>query len=188
MSDVELEVAKGSIHFRGRGPQEWVEEQFSKFFATDSFREKASDVFGNDGSDLALPVQSDAPPSPGDKTRWMLQQRVAQDQLDQLFHRDGENYHFIAPSMVGANNKDRSINAYVLTGLRSVLLGRGGRFTDEEARAICIQYGVYDPNNHSKLLNSLRPEITGHKASGWQLTARGLIKAGELVRQLAGNQ
>ena len=183
MNDVELEVSKGSLRFRGRGPQEWVEAQFAKLFS-DIAREAGSDEHagddeGNQSENLIGQSQG------GDrKARWMAQQNVTQDQIDHVFHFNGTDLDFIVSTIPGASNKDRSINIYILVGLRNTLVGKEGRFTDDEARGICTQYGVYDKNNHAKVLNSLKPEITGSKGTGWQLTAPGLAKAALLVKQM----
>src|SRR5207247_6508347 len=112
---------------------------------------------------------------------------VTQDQLDHVFHRTEAGVEFIAPALPGATTKERAINAYILTGLRNLLGGGDGQFADDEARQVCTQYGAYDPNNHSKVLGTLKPEVTGNKSSGWGLTAPGRLKAAQLVKALAPN-
>jgi hypothetical protein len=183
MNDVELEVSRGSLRFRGRGPREWVEAQFAKIFTSDF--ERRADPAAAEQAQAAENDTSSGSGAADRGKRWMQHHQVTQEQLDHVFHLNGSEIHLIAPALPGGSNKDKCINAYILAGLRSVLMGEEGRFTDDEARDVCTHYGAYDQNNHSRVLNSLKPAVAGGKTEGWRLTAPGMAKAAGLVKQLA---
>src|SRR5262245_33425634 len=80
----------------------------------------------------------------------------------------------------GKNKKEKTINAYVLTGAASLLSSGEPTFTDKSAREVCSDAGCYDANNHAHNLDGKGNLFSGSKKTGWTLTAPGLTHAATL--------
>jgi len=115
---------------------------------------------------------------------WLKQNQLTTDELQQVFHFDGENVEVIAAELPGGNAKEKVRNAYVLIGAANLLSSGDPKFDDKSARAYCEQHGVYDSTNHTKYVKGGN-ELTGDKAKGWTLTNPGLKRAASLVREIA---
>jgi hypothetical protein len=114
---------------------------------------------------------------------WMSQHGVSPVELQQIFHvADGEVE--VIATVPGRNKKDQTYNAYVLTGLSQLLATGAPAFTDKAARALCEASGCYDSANHAAHLKDKGNEFTGSKDKGWTLTAPGLKRAAELIKEL----
>jgi formylmethanofuran dehydrogenase subunit E-like metal-binding protein len=114
---------------------------------------------------------------------WMSQHGVSAVELQQIFHVAGGEVEVIA-AMPGRNKKDQTYNAYVLTGLGQLLATGAAAFTDKAARALCEVSGCYDSANHATHMKDKGNEFTGSKDKGWMLTAPGLKRAAELIKEL----
>jgi hypothetical protein len=77
-------------------------------------------------------------------------------------------------------------NAYVVSGISQLLLKGEPSFTDKDARTLCERSGCYDSANHSAHLKDRGNEFSGSKDKGWTLTAPGLKRAAELLKQMQG--
>jgi hypothetical protein len=114
---------------------------------------------------------------------WMSQNGVSAGQLQQTFHMVNGEAEVIA-TVPGRNKKEQTYNAYILTGLGQLLLTGSAAFTDKAARSLCESSGCYDSANHAAHLKDKGNEFTGSKDKGWTLTAPGLKRAAELVKDL----
>jgi hypothetical protein len=113
---------------------------------------------------------------------WMRQNSVTADQLSLVFH-SGE---LIAHDIPGSGKREKTLSAYILTGVGQLLQTGEPRFTDETARQACEQHGCLDSNNHSQTINKKRGNaFTGSVKNGWQLTTPGLKTGADLVKQIA---
>lgn len=128
----------------------------------------------DDGSSLPVKVRT-----------WMSQNQVTKEQLDQVFHIDGETVDVIAATIPGKNAKLQSLNAYVLTGLARMLVTGDPTFDDNSARAVCQSGGFHDATNHARILKDKGSDFTGTKDKGWTVTSPGLKKAAALVKEIA---
>jgi hypothetical protein len=115
---------------------------------------------------------------------WMKQNGISAEELQQVFHLAEDGCEFIAAHVPGKNKKEQTYNAYVLTGLAQLVFAGNPAFQDKRARALCETFGCYDSANHSAYLRDRGNEFTGTKDKGWTLTAPGLKRAAELVREL----
>jgi hypothetical protein len=116
--------------------------------------------------------------------KWMEQYGVSSDEMDHAFDFNGGGCEII--DVPGSNKKEKTLNAYVLTGLgRFLTTGQRG-FDDATARAVCEKVGCYDAPNHASTLKSPHPEFTGEKKKGYSLTNPGIRRGAELVKQIAG--
>jgi hypothetical protein len=107
---------------------------------------------------------------------------VSAEQLAHIFHIDGETVDIIADTSPGKNQKDQTINAYVLTGIGEYLKTGEAKFTDKAARESCKKMGCFGETNHSTYLKRPGNIMSGSKESGWTLTGPGLKAAAELVK------
>jgi hypothetical protein len=117
---------------------------------------------------------------------WMKQNSITSEHLDQVFHVSDGVAEVIAPQLPGKNKKEQTYSAYMLAGLSQLLLTGNASFGDKEARALCERAGCYDSANHSVTLRNRGNEFTGSKEKGWTLTAPGLKRAAEIVKELGG--
>lgn len=114
---------------------------------------------------------------------WMSQNAVSSADLQQVFHLANGEAEVIA-TVPGRNKKEQTYNAYVLTGLGQLLVTGAPAFTDKAARALCEASGCYDSANHATHIKDKGNEFTGSKDKGWTLTAPGLKRAAELIKEL----
>ncbi|MGT2503896.1 hypothetical protein ACVOMS_29990 [Bradyrhizobium guangxiense] len=126
-------------------------------------------------------VELDALPSRAKS--WMSQQGISAVELQQIFHMEDGVAEFIA-TVPGRNKKEQTYNAYVLTGLGQLLSTGVPVFTDKAARTLCENSGCYDSANHSAHMKDKGNEFTGSKEKGWTLTAPGLKRAAELIKEM----
>lgn len=119
---------------------------------------------------------------------WMKQNAISLEQLQYVFHLDGENAAVIAPDIPGANKKEKTLNAYVLAGVSKLLSMGEPIFDDKSARALCVSSGCFDMSNHAAIMKDKGNAFTGSKESGWTLTAPGLKQAADLVKSIGANK
>ncbi|HMA74454.1 MAG TPA: hypothetical protein VKP67_23635 [Xanthobacteraceae bacterium] len=117
---------------------------------------------------------------------WMKQNDISRGQLQHVFHIGDGGVDVIA-AVPGKSKKEQTYNAYVLAGLGQLLLTGNATFHDKLARALCESSGCYDSANHSVHLRNRGNEFAGTKDKGWTLTAPGLRRAAELIRELSGD-
>lgn len=118
-------------------------------------------------------------------TKWMKQNDVSAEQLDQVFHfnQDGTFDLLHTP---GKSKKEQTVNAYVLTGLGKYLAANDRSFDDATARGFCETIGCLDAGNHAKHLKASRSEFSGDKTKGYSLTNVGIKRGAALVKEAAG--
>lgn len=114
---------------------------------------------------------------------WMKQYGVTVEQIAQVFHLDDDGAEIIVAAIPGKNKKEQTFNAYVLTGIASLLATGDSSFDDKAARKLCENSGCYDSANHSAYMKRRGNEITGSKDKGWKLTSPGVKRGAELVRE-----
>lgn len=130
--------------------------------------------FDNEASDL-----------PDRARTWMRQHGVSLEELQQVFHLQDGSADVIAGEIPGKNKKEKTLNAYVLTGLAKLLSTGNAAFDDKSARALCVSSGCYDESNHSSTIRDKGNEFAGTKDTGWTLTSPGLKRAASLVKEIA---
>jgi hypothetical protein len=114
---------------------------------------------------------------------WMRQNGLTEDQLQQAFHIADGSVDVIG-TLPGGNKKEQTYNAYILAGISQLLLKGDPSFDDKTARALCGQAGCYDKANHSAHIAARGNEFNGSKEKGWTLTAPGLKRGAEIVKQM----
>jgi hypothetical protein len=116
---------------------------------------------------------------------WLKQNNVSADELDLVFHF-GADGTFDIHDAPGKSRKEKTLNAYVLTGLGKYLTTGQREFDDALARGFCHTIGCYDNANHATYLKDKGPEFTGDKSKGYTLTNPGMKKGRMLVKAMAG--
>lgn len=115
---------------------------------------------------------------------WMKQNAITPDQLQHVFHVSDGSAEVIA-ALPGRNRKEQTYNAYIITGIAQLLLNGTASFDDKTARALCEKSGCYDSANHSAHLRDKGNEFTGTKEKGWTLTAPGLRRGAEIIKDMS---
>lgn len=131
---------------------------------------------GDEGASIGIPARAQS---------WMKQNDVGVEQLQQIFHFENGSVEVIAGDMPGKNKKEKTLNAYVLGGLAGFLATGDPLIVDKPARALCKRFGCYDEANHASTIYDRGNVFTGSKDKGWTLTAPGLKRAAELVKEAA---
>src|SRR5262245_2954866 len=117
---------------------------------------------------------------------WARTNSITEEQLHHVFHLDGGKVEVIAAEAPGKTGKQKTVNAYILTGLAQFLQTGEAKFDDKTARAVCKAMGCLDESNHAYNLKGKGNALSGSKDSGWTLTGPGLKAGAELVKGLAG--
>lgn len=136
--------------------------------------------------DDAAPEEESGLPLPRQARDWMKRYAVTGDQLSHVFHIEGGRAEVIAHDVPGASAKQKTINAYVITGVSQLLATGESRFDDRAARDLCKRMGFFDEGNHARYIKDKGNVLGGTKDSGWTLTTPGLKAGAEMVRGLAG--
>ena len=117
---------------------------------------------------------------------WAKQNGILREQLDAVFQIEGEKVEVIASDVLGSNNKDKTHNAYVITGIAALLSKGEPKFDDDAARTLCKTLGCYNDANHLAYMRDKGNELSGSKERGWTLTAPGLKRGATIVKELTG--
>lgn len=131
----------------------------------------------DDGGGLALPTKVKV---------WMKANNLSREQLGQVLHLDGGSCEVLSSEPPGKTVKEKTINAYVLTGISAFVQTGEPKFDDKTARDVCRAMGVFNEGNHAYYLKGKGNVLGGTKDSGWTLTGPGLKLGAELIKQLAG--
>lgn len=127
---------------------------------------------------------SDASSLPQRARTWLKQNSLTKEELDQIFHFDNGVVEIIATHIAGKNKKEQTHNAYILTGIGQLLLIGTSTFDDKSARNLCESAGCYDSANHASYIKDRGNVFTGSKDKGWMLTAPGLKRGAEIIKDM----
>ncbi len=116
---------------------------------------------------------------------WMKQHGLSSSELEQVFTIVDGVAEVSASHIPGKNKKEQTLNAYVLTGIAKLVATGNANFSDSEARDLCVSSGCYDSGNHATTMKNKGNDFTGTKDKGWTLTAPGLKRAAELIKELS---
>ena len=117
---------------------------------------------------------------------WMRQNGIIADDLHQVFHISNGGIEVIAPEIPGRSNRDKVRNAYVLLGIAMLISSGESKFDDKSARALCVKLGFYDKTNHMKYMKGGN-EFIGSKEKGWTLTAPGMRRGAEIIKEIVSS-
>jgi hypothetical protein len=117
-------------------------------------------------------------------TKWMKQNEVSAEELDQVFHFNGDGTYDLLHAP-GNSKKEQTVNTYILTGLGKYLAVNDRSFEDATARSFCDKIGCFDKSNHAAHIKN-QPEFTGDKSKGYSITNPGIKRGAALVKEVAG--
>jgi hypothetical protein len=129
--------------------------------------------------------QDDGPPLASKVKSWMRVHSISRDQIGYVFHLDADVWEVLPSVAPGKNGKEKTINAYVLTGIAAFLQTGEAKFDDKTARDVCRAMGCFSEGNHAYYLKGRGNLLGGGKDSGWMLTGPGLKHGAELIKTLA---
>ena len=113
--------------------------------------------------------------------QWMKKHGVTTDQLERVFHLDGQFDVIATPP--GSTKREQTINAYLLVGAQHLLQTDDSKFTESDAVALCKQTGCHDSANHALTRSKFGNRIAGTKDS-YSLTTPGLDQVAGLIKTL----
>lgn len=126
-------------------------------------------------------ISKDIPPR---ARAWMKQYAITAEQLQEVFHLSDGAIEVIAANLPGRNKKEQTYSAYILAGIGQLLLNGAPIFDDKTARSLCEAAGCYDVANHATSLKGKGNEFSGSKDKGWALTAPGLKRGADLIKDM----
>lgn len=142
---------------------------------------------GADGNRISA-ASSDFGPTFGPTAqRWLTQNQISRESLDNLFHISNDDAVPIFSSVPGASRREQTVNCYLLTGIRRLLATDEAMADDKEAVDLCQQVGAYDKNNHTSNRKSLGARVTGSRGTGFKLTVPGLREAARLIKMMGSS-
>lgn len=115
---------------------------------------------------------------------WMRSHGITLEQLEQVFHLYGDVCEVLPSEAPGKNGKEKTINAYILTGIAAFLESGETKFDDKTARGVCRAMGCLNEGNHAYYMKGKGNLLGGTKDSGWMLTGPGLKLGAELIKGL----
>ena len=118
--------------------------------------------------------------------KWMRRSGLTPDELGHLFSLGTSEIDLVAKAVPGKSKNARTRSVTLLKGLAAYLSSGAARITDEQIKEACLHYDAFDSPNHAKYLKAMSPELTGSKANGFTLTARGLTAGTDLIKELLG--
>lgn len=116
---------------------------------------------------------------------WMRQNSLSAADIEQAFHVENGQAEVIISDIPGKDKREKTRNAYVLTGVANLLVQDSPAFADEAARTLCVSAGCFDSGNHATALKAKGNLFSGSKGSGWTVTAPGLKHAATLIKGLS---
>lgn len=113
---------------------------------------------------------------------WARRHGLTDGMLENAFHFDS-NFELIAKPP-GKNNREKTINAYILIGVQHFLQSDDTKFNEAAAVAICKRFGCHDATNHAQTRGKFGNKIQGSKDSGYTLTVPGLDHAAAIIKAI----
>jgi hypothetical protein len=129
----------------------------------------------SDDEDWGLPAKA---------RTWAKQNGLTQDMLEQVFHSKAGVFEVIAEPP-GKSQREKTINAYLLTGIAKFLASGESTFDDQSARDLCTTSGCYSVTNHATYLKDRGNDFTGNRDTGWSLTSPGLKHSALIIKGLS---
>jgi hypothetical protein len=119
--------------------------------------------------------------------RWLTQNQIQVENIENLFHVSGDDAIPIFSSVPGASRREQTVNCYLLAGVRRLLATDEAIADDKEAVELCQQVRAYDKNNHTSNRKSLGAKVTGSRENGFKLTVPGLREAARLIKTMGAS-
>ncbi len=138
---------------------------------------------------LTQPSSGPAEPSPAElenfppkAIRWLTQNRIQRERLEEFFHLDGDMDILVA-EVPGTSKREQTKNCYLVAGARALLSSGEATVSEGDVVALCKRYKCYDSTNHATYRKQAGNYLAGDKGKGFTLSAPGLRAAADLLRK-----
>lgn len=115
--------------------------------------------------------------------KWAQKHGVTRAMLDEVFHLTDDDKGITASSIPGASKRERTVNCYLLSGLRGLLKSDVPTLNNSDAIAVCKRLDAYDKNNHITYRKEVGNRMNGTTPT-FTLTGPGEVAVAELVKQM----
>ncbi len=115
--------------------------------------------------------------------KWAQKHGITRAMLDEVFHLTDGGFGVIANSVPGASKREMTVNCYLLSGLRGLLMDDAPSLNEGETIAVCKRLTAYDKNNHTANRQAVGNRMAGNRPT-FTLTGPGETAAAELVKQM----
>lgn len=115
--------------------------------------------------------------------RWAQKHGITSEMLDEIFYWSGGGVEIIASEVPGNSKREKTINCYLLSGIRGLLRYDSPSLEESEVVVVCKRLTAYDKNNHPAHRQAVGNRMSGAKPE-FNLTGPGEIAAAELIRQM----
>lgn len=120
--------------------------------------------------------------------KWMRRSGLTVGELGQIFSLGASEIDLVAKKIPGKSKNARTRSVVLLKGIAAYLSSGAARITDEQIKEACIHYDAFDSPNHAKYLKGIASEVSGSKANGFTLTARGITNATDVIKDMLGKK
>jgi hypothetical protein len=115
--------------------------------------------------------------------RWIQRNAFTRGALEEIYHLENDGMDIIAGSIPGASKREKTINCYLLSGIRGLLRSDLPTLDEAETIAVCKRLTAYDRNNHTANRAAVGNRINGKRPT-FTLTGPGETAAAELIKQM----
>lgn len=118
--------------------------------------------------------------------RWMKQNQLNLDHLEEVFHFHGDGtVEVLEIDVPGSNKRQKTLNAYLLVGAAALLANDTPTMSENEVVDFCKRVGCHDSSNHAGTRDMLGNRTTGSKQSGFTLTVPGQKEAADVIKSVS---
>lgn len=117
--------------------------------------------------------------------KWMRRTGVHARALQSLFSLGIDEIDLVAKSIPGESVRSKMKNVVLLKAIAAYLGTGVARVSCDQVREACT-HGAYDQANFASHMKAFASEIGGSKESWYNLTAKGIVEATELVKSMTG--
>jgi hypothetical protein len=120
--------------------------------------------------------------------KWIRRNGLVAEQLSKVFSLGLDEIDLVAQSVPGKNKKEKMRSVLLLSGAAAYLGTGAPRAEDTKVREALGHYNAYDTTNFATYMRDFAPEVSGTKATGYTLTARGLAAAAEVIKSMTASE
>jgi hypothetical protein len=121
--------------------------------------------------------------SPAGK-KWITRNGIKPTQLMSVFSLGIDEIDLVSKSVPGSTKVQRMRHVFLLKGIAAYLGTGAARFTHEQVKEACLHYNAWDGPNFASNFKNLTADVSGSKESGYNLTAKGMTDAANLVKEM----
>ncbi|MGZ3656519.1 MAG: hypothetical protein ACXWR1_18695 [Bdellovibrionota bacterium] len=120
--------------------------------------------------------------------RWLKRNNIEASSASAIFSLGADEIEVVSNSIPGTSSAGKLRESFLLQGVTALLATGSPRFKHEDAKELCEHYGAWDPTNATKYIKRISSLVSGSRSTGYQLTAKGLLDAANLIKQMLGGE